>query len=248
MSSNSCKRISVWSGPRNVSTALMYAFAQRVDTQAIDEPLYGYYLKVSGADHPGALEVMADMNCNADEVINKVILGSCEKPILFLKNMAHHITNLPLTRFQGITHVLLVRDPVDMLPSLAKGLKQPTLRDTGFENQVMLLENLTAQGQPPPVLEARELLRDPASVLSQLCQQVKIPFDPAMLQWPTGPKPEDGIWAKFWYHSVHRSTGFQPYQPKLDPFPDHLKPLLDICQPYYEKLRHHAITTDDPIP
>ena len=223
----------------------MYAFAQRADTHAIDEPLYGYYLQVSGANHPGASEVMAAMNCDASAVINNIILGSCKKPVLFLKNMAHHITELPLTFLREITNVLLVRDPVDMLPSLEKGLGLPTLRDTGFEKQVLLLEVLADQGQIPPVLEARELLRDPASVLRQLCQQIGIPFDAAMLNWPAGPKPEDGIWAKFWYHNVHKSTGFQPYKPKADPFPDHLKPLLDICQPYYERLRQYAITADD---
>lgn len=235
------RRINVWSGPRNVSTALMYSFAQRADTRVVDEPLYGHYLRVSGADHPGADEVMAHMCTDAAEVIRTTILGPCDRPVLFMKQMAHHLVDLDHSFLAQTINVLLVRDPAEMLPSLAETLPQPTLRDTGLAMQTALLAELKSLGQSPPVLDARELLLDPPGVLAQLCDQVGIPFDPAMLSWQPGPRPEDGIWAKHWYHAVHRSSGFQPYQPKHAPIPDRLLPLLAECQPHYAQLSQYAI-------
>lgn len=241
MSPAPCLRISVWSGPRNVSTALMYAFAQRQDTWAIDEPFYGHYLRVSGAAHPGADEVMGAMECDAQRVISELILAPCERPVLFLKNMAHHLVGMDWDFLAHITNVLLIREPTEMLPSLAQTLAAPTLRDTAYKIQVELFEKLLTLGQTPPVLEARELLLNPGNILRQLCHQLDLPFDPAMLHWPAGPKLEDGVWAKYWYANVHRSTGFIPYKAKTEPFPDALKPLLDECQPYYDHLANYAI-------
>lgn len=230
------QRICLWSGPRNVSTALMYAFAQRVDTRVIDEPLYAHYLRVSGADHPGRQEVLDHMDADGQRVIREVILGPCDRPVLFMKQMAHHLVELDRTFLARTLNVLLIRDPVEMLPSLAKNIPSPTLRDTGLKMQVELLEELHALGQTPPVLDAKQLLLDPRGVLSDLCQRLSIPFDAAMLAWPAGPRPEDGTWAKHWYHNLHQSTGFAPYQPKTDPFPDRLRPLLEECQPLYAVL------------
>src|ERR687883_792368 len=134
-----CLKLSVWSGPRNVSTALMYSFRQRPDTLVVDEPLYGHYLRVTSADHPGDEEVMASMDCCGERVIMEVILGPCERPIHFFKNMAHHLADLDRGFLGRITNVLLVRDPKEMLPSLAKQLPHPTLRDTGLREQVEIL-------------------------------------------------------------------------------------------------------------
>lgn len=235
------RRINVWSGPRNVSTALMYSFAQRADTRVVDEPLYAHYLRVSHADHPGADEVMAHMSTDATDVIRTTILGPCDRPVLFMKQMAHHLVELDRTFLAQTINVLLVRDPEEMLPSLAETLTHPTLRDTGLAMQSALLAELQALGQTPPVLDAREILLDPPSVLAELCDKLDIAFDPAMLAWPTGPRPEDGIWAKHWYHVVHRSSGFQPYQAKHAPVPEWLQPLLDECRPHYARLARHAI-------
>lgn len=235
------RRINVWSGPRNVSTALMYSFAQRADTRVVDEPLYGHYLRVSRADHPGVDEVLAHMSTDASAVIRDVILGACDRPVLFMKQMAHHLIGLDRSFLAQTTNVLLVRDPAEMLPSLAETLARPTLRDTGLAVQSALLAELQALGQSPPVLDARELLLDPAAVLSQLCDRIGIPFDPAMLSWSPGPRPEDGIWAKYWYHAVHQSSGFQPYRPKQTPVPGWLQPLLAECLPHYQQLSQYAI-------
>jgi Sulfotransferase domain len=236
-----CLRLSVWSGPRNVSTALMYSFRQRTDTVVVDEPLYGHYLKSSDAEHPGAREVLDAMDNDGERVVREVILGPYERPIHFFKNMAHHLPGLDPAFLNGITNVLLIRDPTEMLPSLAKQLSSPTLRDTGLREQAYILDSILARGEEPVILDAREVLLDPPGVLRQACAGLGLPFEDAMLSWPAGPKPEDGVWAKHWYHNVHASTGFEPYSPPRDPFPARLKPLLEECLPYYEYLRGYAI-------
>jgi hypothetical protein len=222
----------------------MYAFAQRHDTRAVDEPFYGHYLRITGAAHPGAAEVIRAMESDADQVIKKVILAPCDRPVLFLKNMAHHLVAMQWDFLEQLTNVLLIREPREMLPSLDQTLATPTLRDTAYKTQVELLEKLLSLGQNPPVLEARELLQNPRSVLQQLCRQINLPFDEGMLHWPAGPKSEDGVWAKYWYENVHRSTGFLPYKSKTTPFPAHLEPLLAECQPYYDQLAQYAIIAD----
>jgi hypothetical protein len=158
-----------------------------------------------------------------------------------MKQMAHHLVDLDWGFLKKTTNVLLVRDPVEMLPSLAQNLIIPTLRDTGLARQTELLDRLRAWGQAPPVLDARELLLNPGGVLSRLCEQIDIPFQEKMLHWLPGPRPEDGVWAKYWYQNVHRSTGFQPYRQKEEPFPPHLLPLLEECRPHYDKLYAAAI-------
>jgi hypothetical protein len=237
-----CLRLSVWSGPRNVSTALMYSFRQRSDTVVVDEPLYGHYLSTSDAEHPGAAEVLETMDEDGERVVREVILGPCGRPIHFFKNMAHHLPGLDPAFLDRITNVLLIRDPTEMLPSLARQLSAPTLRDTGLREQDVILESILARGERPIVLDARDLLLDPPAVLQRACAALGVPFDGAMLSWPAGPKPEDGIWAEHWYHNVHTSTGFAPYRPPENQFPAHLEPLLGECLPYYGRLEAYAIT------
>jgi hypothetical protein len=241
-------RLSMWSGPRNVSTALMYAFRQRSDTEVFDEPLYGHYLATTGADHPAAQEVMDQMETDGARVVHDVLLAepSPDRPVRFYKNMAHHLRGLDRGFLDGMTHLLLTRDPREMLPSLAHQLPHPTLADTGYPEQIELLEREEAAGRAPVVLDARELLLDPEGVLREACRRLGLPFEPAMLRWPVGPKPEDGVWAPRWYANVHASTGFAPYRPKTAPFPECLRSLLEACRPYYERLRAHALDARGP--
>lgn len=234
-------RINLWSGPRNVSTALMYSFAQRQDTVVLDEPLYGHYLRVADAAHPGEKEVMAAMDCDGERVVRETILGPCHAPVLFMKQMAHHLVDLDRNFLAQTINVLLIRDPVQMLPSLAQNLTLPNLRDTGLAIQSTLYDQLCELDQQPPVLDSKELLLNPAGVLAKLCQQIGIPFDKQMLHWEAGARSEDGIWAKYWYASVHRSTGFEHYRAKTTPFPPRLLPLLAQCRPHYERLAALAI-------
>ncbi|MDE0396718.1 MAG: sulfotransferase family protein [Candidatus Poribacteria bacterium] len=241
------KRICLWSGPRNVSTALMYAFAQRSDTQVIDEPLYAHYLHTKyGADavdstHPATAEVLASMATDATEVIRDVILGPCDKPVLFMKQMAHHLIEIDLGFLEQTVNIFLIRDPKEMLPSLAKVIGTPTLADTGLKTQHDLLISLRAAGQSPPILDARLLLEGPHSVLCQLCERLGLAFEASMLSWEVGGNPADGVWAPYWYGNVHRSTGFAPYRPKSDPFPEELEEVLKACSGHYEALREDAI-------
>ncbi len=234
-------RINLWSGPRNVSTAVKYAFAQRADTLVVDEPLYGHYLRVSGAEHPGREEVLEAMETDGERVVREVVLGPCDKPVLFMKQMAHHLVELDFGFLERTTNVLLIRDPADMLRSLVHQLPNPRLEDTGMATQHELLERLRGLGQEPPVLEARELLLDPPGVLARLCERLGIEFDEGMLRWPEQPRPEDGVWAPHWYHNVHRSTGFAAYREKTDPVPEHLEGVLAECRPHYEALFRGAL-------
>lgn len=233
--------IQMWSGPRNVSTALMYSFAQRPDTAVVDEPLYGHYLHLSGADHPGREQVIAAMDLDGDRVLADLHRADRGRPVLFAKQMAHHLLGIDYRRLADSTNFLLIRDPVEMLPSLDRIVPEPGLADTGLKRQVELFEALESQGQKPFCIDARELLADPAGVLGQACERLGLEFLPAMLGWPSGPRPEDGVWAPYWYGNVHRSRGFKPWRPPSSPFPDSLRDLLDECRPYYQQLFASAL-------
>ena len=235
-------RIHLWSGPRNVSTALMYAFRSRSDMSVVDEPLYGHYLRVSGVSHPADREVMDAMECDAARVVETTLVGGeYPTPHVFFKHMAHHLVEVDRGFLAGAANVILTRDPAAMLPTLAVQVPEPTLWGTSLPAQVELLEMMEAEGADPLVLDSALLLSDPSSVLRQLCDRLDLPWDEAMLSWESGPKPEDGVWAPHWYHRVHESTGFAAHSPKPDPFPDRLRPLLEECLPLYERLRAVAI-------
>jgi hypothetical protein len=224
----------------------MYSFAQRRDTRAVDEPLYAHYLRMTGAQHPGRDEVLAEMENDGAKVVKEVILGPCDRPVFFMKQMAHHLIGLDCGFLKQTVNVLLVRDPAWVLPSLAKKVSDIGVRDTGFAFLSELQRRLRAWGQDPPVLDAKYLLRDPPGVLKILCEALGIEFDPAMLRWETGPHPEDGVWARYWYHNAHLSTGFQPDHEEPESLPENLLPLLEECQSHYKRLKADAIRTTPP--
>jgi len=237
------KAVCLWSGPRNVSTALMYSFAQRADTQVVDEPLYGHYLRVSGAQHPLREEVLAAVNSDGDEVMRLLLQGPAdETTVLFMKQMAHHLLEVDESFMHQTHNIFLIRDPTEMLPSLTIQLPNARLEDTGLATQWRLFERLIAIGQKPAVLDSRGLLLDPPGVLASLCKHLHIDYTDDMLTWPAGARPEDGIWAPHWYHAVHKSTGFAPYVAK-GVIPQELDALLAECKPWYDKLLAHALIT-----
>lgn len=243
MINTNIKRISLWSGPRNISTALMYSFAQRKDTKVFDEPLYGYYLRSSDAKsyHPGAEETMASMENDGMKVVDMMLKNS-EKPVLFYKNMTHHLLDLDLEFMSGLTNIILTRDPKEMLPSFAKVIKYPSMQDVGYKRHIDLLNMFEQKHIKYVVLDGKNVLLNPKSVLTKLCQYIGIPFDSNMLSWTPSKRPEDGVWAKYWYDNVHKSSGFSEYRPKREPFPEYLLPLLEECKPYYDQLQTLALT------
>ena len=241
MSSHTPRLISMWSGPRNVSTAMMYSWRQRSDTLVVDEPWYAHYLARTGVEHPDPDAVIASQPTEATVVIEGLLAPST-RPIRFLKNMAHHLVGLDLSVLDLSDNCLLVRDPRDMLPSLMAGLgRVPTIDETGLEYQAAVFDRLAAQGVPPPVIVTSSLLRDPTKVLTSLCGALGIEFEPASLSGPAGPKPEDGVWARHWYSSVHATTGFAPYEAKPGRIERELRDLLERCEPIYERLAATAL-------
>jgi hypothetical protein len=232
----------MWSGPRNLSTAMMYAWRQRPDTTVWDEPMYGHYLVVTGVDHPDRDLILQHLPTDRDEIVDAMLHGDCPTPVWFFKNMAHHLVGFDLEIIDGLENFLLTRDPRDMLPSLAKGFGYlPVLRDTGFATQVEIVERIERSGRRPVVVDSGELLRNPPMVLRRLCDRIDLPFFEDMLSWPPGPKPEDGVWGSHWYARLHQTTGFEPYRPKDEPFPEELEPLYEECLPLYERLTEHVI-------
>lgn len=234
-------RINLWSGPRNVSTALMYAFAQRTDTTVVDEPLYAHYLRLTGAQHPGREDILSAMDQDGARVVRDELLAPQKSPVLFIKNMAHHFLGLSWDVLEQLTNVMLIRDPEQMLPSLINQVPEPELADTALGRQKEIFDYLQSRGRTPCVLDSKELLLNPENVLGQLCTSIGLEFDEGMLSWPAGGRPEDGIWAPHWYHVIRTTTGFGPYKPKTNPFPSFLKPLLAECRPYYEYLYANAL-------
>ena len=221
----------------------MYSFAQRSDTTVVDEPLYAHYLTTTDASeyHPGSAEIIASQENDGATVVRDVLLGNCETPVLFAKNMTHHLANLDWSFMAETVNVILTRDPREMLPSYVKQVAEPTMRDVGYAKHIELLDHLRELGQEPPILDGREVLLDPRGVLAKLCERIGIAFDEAMLSWEAGPRPEDGVWAKYWYDSVWKSEKFGAYRPKTALFPNRLKPLLNASLPYYEQLSALAI-------
>lgn len=239
---DSIKRICLWSGPRNISTALMYSFAQREDTKVFDEPLYAFYLANSKAKeyHPGAEDILKSMENDGQKVID-VMLNDYSKPVLFFKHMTKHLLDLDKGFLKDVNNVILTRDPEDMLPSFDKVIEQPTMEDVGYKHHLDLIHYFDANAIKYVVLDSKKVLINPEKVLKQLCNFINITFDENMLYWQAGSRKEDGIWAKYWYKNVHQSTGFQPYKPNKNRLPEHLKPLLTECKPIYSKLNKMAI-------
>ncbi len=243
MQNNDITRICLWSGPRNISTALMYSFAQRDDTKVFDEPLYAYYLNNSDAKmyHPGTEAILQTMSTDGNEVVT-MMLDSNEKPVMFFKNMTHHLLNLDRAFMKCMVNVILTRDPIEMLPSFAKVIAHPTLADVGYKSHVELITYFQKNDIKYIVLDGKNTLLNPEAVLKQLCSHANISFDKRMLSWTPQKRIEDGVWAKYWYANVHKSSGFSKYQPKTEAFPEYLKPLLRECQPYYNQLAALALS------
>ncbi len=234
-------RICLWSSPRNVSTALMYSWAQRKDTTVIDEPLYAFYLHSTKTNHPGRDEIISTMETNPKKVIDTVFFGDYDSDLVFIKHMAHHTLNIDLEFISKLKNIFFIRDPRQIIASYAEVVQQPGINDIGILMQSGVFKYATSRGYSAYVLDSGELLKNPAKVLNTLCEQLEIPFDPRMLHWPAGPKAEDGIWAKYWYKNVHTTTGFEKQPTSERGLPEQLIPLYEEAKPVYDQLYKYAI-------
>ena len=233
--------INLISGPRNVSTALMYSFAQRSDTEVIDEPFYGYYLKQTGIIHPGRPKILASMEVDIDTIIQQIFTKDIESKVLFLKNMAHHHIDIDLQFLLTAKNVFLIRHPKELIASFSKVIKNPNIDDIGLKKSIELYRLLIKEGQQPVILDSGELLKDPTLMLSRLCESLGIHYDPSMESWEAGPIAEDGIWAKYWYSNVHKSTGLVKSNSKEVEISRDLEPLCTEAMIYYGELFSHSI-------
>ena len=220
----------------------MYSFANRSDTAVVDEPLFGYFLKHTGVWRPSRKEVLATMETNAINIMDTLLNPPTDMPVYFMKHMANHLIDLNLDFLANFENVLLIRDPKDMLLSYSKNVKEPTLLDTAYKMQVDLLDFFTERGMPYVILNAKNVLLNPERQLKILCEKLNISFQDSMLEWEAGSRQEDGIWAKYWYDSVHKSTGFGAYREKDQELPLNLISLYDECMYYYAKLEQLALT------
>ena len=230
------------SSPRTISTALMYSFAQRTDMAVIDEPFYGYYLALTGLDHPGRDETMALLPTDLDGVQHWIREKSSTRPHLFLKNIGSHAGVLDPAFAKEYHNVILTRNPERIVTSFSKVISHPTHQDIGLKSQFELLTYYRENGKYPPiVLDSEEVLQDPRGQLKKLCEALSLEFEEKMLSWEEGAKPYDGPWAKYWYKSVHKSTGFSPARLSNDPVPSHLTQLASEAMDYYKKLSLHTL-------
>jgi hypothetical protein len=237
--------INLISGPRNISTALMYSFAQRDDCKVVDEPFYGYYLKNAplSVDHPSHDAVIESMECEEAHIVEDINANVRDKHF-FVKGMAHHFLQDRPKYLLDWNNVILIRHPKKLIASFSKVIENPTLKDIGIKKASELFLFLKENGKTPIVIDSDELMLNPENYLRKLCHGLNIPFQESMLSWPEGGIPEDGVWAPHWYSNVHRTTGFQVQQQIPVNLEPHLGPLLAEATPYYETLKNHILKND----
>jgi len=237
-------RVAMWSGPRNISTAMMRAWGNRSDTSVVDEPFYAFYLNATGKKHPGADKVIAVGETDWRKVVAQLtgpIPESRHKGpshVFYQKQMTHHLLPEVDREWLGaVTNCFLIRDPREVIASYLKKREDPALEDLGFVQQAEIFDFVRERTNTiPPIVDAKDVLENPERILRLLCEAVGIEFNESMLSWPPGLRETDGIWANYWYGEVARSTSFQPYKRKEGIVPDRLHELYEQCWEYYERL------------
>ncbi|MFO1034282.1 MAG: hypothetical protein U1E15_09495 [Hyphomicrobiales bacterium] len=234
--------LAMWSGPRNISTAMMYAFGNRQDCTAWDEPFYGAYLAATGLQHPMRDDILKACDNDAARVA-KACATPAARPLFYQKHMTHHmLPQFDRAFIRGLTNAFLIRAPEQVLASYARKHDEVSLHAIGFVEQAEIFDAVAQHlGHAPPVVDAEDILGNPRGVLAKLCAACGIAFDEAMLGWPAGPKPFDGVWAPHWYNAVWQSSGFATPSADATPLPAHLAAISEAARPHYEKLRKHAI-------
>jgi hypothetical protein len=241
---NTPLRIAMWSGPRNISTAMMRAWENREDCVVSDEPLYAHYLAATSAEHPGRDEVIAAGETDWRKVVADLLGPVPEgKPVWYQKHMCHHLLpGMDRDWIDDLTNVLLIRDPAEVVASYLRARGTVSAEEIGLPQQLELFERLSANlGRPPPVIDAGDFLADPEGHLRALCALLGIDFTPRMLHWPPGPRASDGIWAPHWYHAVWQSTGFDKPRRERAELDDSARAVVAECRDIYQRLRAHRL-------
>ncbi|HEV2473852.1 MAG TPA: hypothetical protein VGS41_14345 [Chthonomonadales bacterium] len=237
-------RIAMWSGPRNISSAMMRSWGNRLDAWVTDEPLYAHYLLVTGFNHPGREEVIASQETDWRKVASW-LTGPVPngKRVWYQKHMAHHLLpDIDRKWIHGLTNCFLIREPREMITSLIKVYPEAGLADTGLPQQMELFTSeMERTGEVPPVIDSKDMLLNPEGMSRLLCRRLGVEFSDRMLSWPVGTRETDGAWAPYWYGAVERSTGYEKYRSKPDPVPQPLQGVLDECDRLYCRLAAHRL-------
>jgi len=239
--------ICMWSGPRNLSTAMMRSFENRTDCHVWDEPFFAPWLAATGKDHPGRVETLAAHESNPEKVAQACLAPPPDgQHYYFQKHMPHHMEEeFPRGWTKDCKHFFLIRNPEAVIASYVKGRAEFDMDDIGFWPLIRLYEHLTGEGHDIPVVDSSDILDAPEAMLSALCSALDMPFDKAMLSWPKGRRATDGAWAPWWYQSVESSTGFAPPRPEPAVVPEGYKDMVEACMPAYERLRQKRLR---PLP
>ena len=232
-------RIAMWSGPRNLSTAMMYAFGARADCAVVDEPFYAAYLAATGLQHPMRDEILAAQDTDAKQIVDQLSgSNSSDTAHIYQKHMTQHmLPSVPRDWMRDVQNVFLIRHPARVVASFSAKYDNPILEDIGIAQQAELFELVKAQGGRPVVIDSSAIRQNPASSLKQLCLDIGLDWDPAMLHWPAGGHPADGIWARHWYGAVHKSTGFAGPERRLPELEGSAAALAEKAMPYYKAMK-----------
>lgn len=237
------RKIAMWSGPRNLSTAMMYAFAQRPDCAVVDEPFYGAYLQASGAEHPLRDQIIATMETDAEIVaVQCSEAAPTGKTVFYQKHMTHHmLPSFPLSWLSDVTNAFLIRHPARVIASYSSQRQDPKLGDLGYVQQAQIYDRCVAIGQKPVVIDADLFRSNPLGYMEKICSKLGLDFTEKMMTWPKGGHPSDGVWAKHWYGAIHQSTGFAGPDGPLPALDADLQNLCNRALPFYTRLRDVAL-------
>ena len=229
--------IAMWSGPRNLSTAMMRAFESRKDTEVLDEPFYAHYLSVTELKHPGRDLILDAQSTDWNEIVTKCRNKTFQKKqVWYQKHMAqHNLEGFDISWVRDVQNCLLIRNPKDVIASYGKKFPIIDERLLGYVQQAEIIDFLEKENSiTPPIIDADDILKNPESMLSKLCEILDIEFYPSMLSWRKGPRDSDGVWAPYWYEGVYDSTGFKPYVERKTILDDSLNEIYDNCKEYYD--------------
>lgn len=242
-------RIAMWSGPRNLSTAMMRSFGARSDTRCIDEPFYAAYLSLTGLDHPMRAEILAAQPTDPCAIARHLTGGFMPAAVFYQKHMTHHmVAGIPRAWMASVRNAFLIRHPARVLASYARKMEEVSLEAIGFPQQAELFDFVVGElGQAPIVVDSDDIIADAPRVLAGLCSHLGIPYDVAMLSWAPGPRPEDGAWAPYWYDAVWRSTGFGEAPGPLPVPPSAFTPIFEAALPLYERLAAYKVSPTAPL-